>query len=66
VLISGAGKITVEFLSTEIPISVCRLRSCSAPILGLDVEDLADVLVDLLSLGQRLIQRVLTDNTSKR
>ena len=107
VLISGAGKMTVEFLSTAISTSVCRLRSCSAsgwaiitsdgvgqlaggerlalggddlgallalglgltghralhalgqldvlelddrdlhaPLLGLDVEDLADVLVD--------------------
>jgi hypothetical protein len=117
VLISGAGKTTEEFFSTEISTGVWRLRSCSAsgvghhqvrrrgrlagglrlalrgddlrallalglgltghgalhgfrqldvrelddgdlhaPLLSLDVEDLADVLVDRVRLGERLVE----------
>ena len=126
VLISGAGKTTVEFLSTATSTRVWRLRSCSAsgcaiitsaaselagreclafgsddlgallalglglaghrslhalgqldiaqlddrdldpPRLGLHIEDLADVLVDLVGLRQRLIQGVTPDHRSQR
>jgi hypothetical protein len=37
-----------------------------APLLGLDVEDLADVLVDGVGLRQRLVERVAPDDRAKR
>src|SRR5256714_15025254 len=35
------------------------------PLLGLDVEDLADVLVDRVRLGQRLVERVPADHSAQ-
>src|SRR6478609_5564964 len=127
VLISGAGKTTVEFLSTAISTRDCRFRSCrasgcaimmseaspsaaaaidspsaamifarfsrsasacramarfmlsgswisfsstrvtsNAPLDGADVEDFADVEIDAVGLGERLVKGVLADHLPQR
>jgi len=41
-------------------------RDLYSPLLGLDVEDLADVAVDLVRLGESLVERVPADDRTQR